>query len=65
MGFIKRWFNTISDRYVTKKLFTTLLRPVLEYGSVIWDPQYAVHSEKIESVHKQFLLFCLRNLGNG
>ena len=64
-GFIKRWAKEFSDPYVTKQLFTTLVLPILEYGSVIWDPQYAIHSNKIESVQKQFLLFCLRNLGNG
>ena len=50
-------------------MFTTLVRPILEYGSIIWDPQHAVHSKnlthKIKSVQKQFLLFCLRYLGNG
>ena len=38
------------DSYVTKQLFNTLVRPILEYESVIWDPQYAVHCDKIESV---------------
>lgn len=63
LGFIKRWSKEFSDPYVTKQLFTTLVRPILEYGSVIWDPQYSVHSNKIESVQIQFLLFCLRGLG--
>ena len=53
-----------SAPYFTKQLFTTLVCPILEYGSVIWDPQYAVHSDKIESIQIQFLLFCLRRLGN-
>ena len=47
------------------QLFTILVRPILEYGSVIWDPKYTVHSGKIESVQIQFLLFCRRRLGNG
>ena len=47
---------------VMLQLFTTLLCPILECGSVIWDPQYAVHSDRIESVQIQFLLFCLRRL---
>ena len=47
-GFIKRWAKEFSDTYVTKQLFTTLIRPILEYGSIIWDPQYA----EIESVQK-------------
>lgn len=57
--FIKRWAKEFRDPYVTKNLFTTLVRPILEYGSVIWDPQYNVYIKKIESVQKQFLLFCL------
>lgn len=63
LGFIKRWAKEFSDPYTTKQLFTTLVRPILEYGSVVWDPQYHVHSNKIESVQIQFLLFCLRGLG--
>ena len=38
---------------------------ILEYGSVRWDHQYAVHCYKIESVQIQFQLSCLRRLGNG
>lgn len=63
LGFIKRWAKEFSDPYTTKQLFTTLVRPILEYGSVVWDPQYQIHSNKIESVQVQFLLFCLRGLG--
>ena len=32
LGFIKRWAKEFSDPYVTKQLFTTLVRPILEYG---------------------------------
>lgn len=63
LGYIKRWSKEFSDPYTTKTLFTTLVRPILEYGSVVWDPQYSVHIKSIESVQKQFLLFCLRGLG--
>ena len=34
LGFIKRWPKEFSDTYVTKQLFTTLVRPILVYGSV-------------------------------
>ena len=57
LGFMKRWVKGFSDPYGTEPLFTTLFRPNLEYGSAIWGFQYAVHSDKIESVQKQFLLF--------
>lgn len=63
LGFIKRWAKEFSDPYTTKQLYTTLVRPILEFGSVIWDPFYNVHSNSIESVQKQFLIFCLRGLG--
>lgn len=62
LGFIKRWAKEFDDPYITKQLFTSLVRPVLEYGSIIWDPSYNVHINIIESVQKQFLLFCLRRL---
>lgn len=60
--FIKRWSKEFKDPYVTKNLFTSLVRPILEYCSVVWDPQYILYIKSIESVQKQFLLFCLRHL---
>lgn len=62
LGFMKRWSKEFSDPYVTKQLYTSLVRPVLEYGSIIWDPCYTIHINLVESVQKQFLLFCLRGL---
>lgn len=62
LSFIKRWAKEFSDPYITKNLFTSLVRPILEYGSVVWDPQYDFYVNMLESVQKQFLLFCLRNL---
>lgn len=63
LGFIKRWAKEFSDPYVTKQLYMTLVRPILEYASIIWNPYYRVHNDAIESVQKRFLLFCLRGLG--
>lgn len=62
LGFIKRWAKEFNDPYVTKTLYTSLVRPILEYASIIWDPIYQTHADSIESVQKQFLLFCLRSL---
>ena len=54
----------ILNPYLTKMLFISLVRPTLEYGSIIWDLCYAVHINwLIDSVQKQFLIFCLRGLG--
>ena len=62
LGFVKRWSKEFNDPYVTKSLYMSLVRPILEYGSVIWDPIYLKYSDFIESVQKQFLIFCLRSL---
>ena len=62
LGFIKRWAKEFDDPYVTKLLFTSLVRPVLEYACIVWYPSYACDISSIESVQKQFLLFSLRQL---
>lgn len=62
LGFIKRWSKEFNDPYVTKLLFISLVRPILEYGSIVWCPRYNCYIDSIESVQKQFLLFCLKGL---
>jgi len=62
LAFIKRWSKEFNDPYITKLLYTSLVRPHLEYASPVWNPSYSVHSDSIESVQKQFLLFALRAL---
>jgi len=60
LGFIKRWAKEFDDPYTTKLLYVSLVRPILEYGSCVWSPQYSNHQDRIESVQKKFLLFALR-----
>ncbi len=43
----------------SEKRWSLKVRPILEYGSVVWNPNYQIHSDKLESVQKQFLLFAL------
>jgi len=38
-----------------KALYCSLVRPILEYGSVIWDPQTACNSIMLERVQRKFL----------
>ena len=63
LGLIKRWAKEFKDPYATKLLYTSVVRPILEYASPVWCPRYQSHIDSIESVQKQFLLFCLRHLG--
>lgn len=62
LGFLKRWAKEFNDSYITKHLFTALVRPSLEYACVVWDPSYNCYIDQIESVQKKFLLFALRGL---
>ena len=61
LGFVKRWCKEFNDPFTTKTLFVSLVRPVLEFGCVIWTPLYESHIMHLESVQKQFLLFALKS----
>ena len=63
LGFMKRQAKQFNDPYVTKALYSAIVRPYLEYCSVAWNPYTVTHVNLIESVQKQFLLFSLRGLG--
>lgn len=62
LGMIKRWAKELNDPYVTKSLFIGLVRSVLEFACQVWNPSYAIHIIRIESIQKKFLLFALQNL---
>ena len=57
LGFVKIWAREFIDPYITKLLYISLVRPILEYASLIWNPYYRSHCNSIESVQKKFLLF--------
>jgi ribonucleases P/MRP protein subunit RPP40 len=50
---IKRCFKT-KDPRVLMKAFTVYVRPIIEYCSVVWNPQYQCYVKQIESVQKRF-----------
>lgn len=62
LGFLKRQAKVYNCPYVTKSLYCALVRPILEYCSVVWDPVFDNAKKRLESVQKQFLLFALREL---
>ena len=63
LGFVKRRAKELNDPYLTRKMYYSLVRPILEYASIVWSPYRKVDIDRIESVQKQFLLFALRHLG--
>jgi len=53
VGMIKRSFVTRNPETL-KKLFTTYINPILNYGSEVWNPSYKGQVEKIEKVQRRF-----------
>ena len=52
LGCIYRRFYRNAHTSVLTKLYTTLVRPLLEYCCVLWDPHLEKDIEKLESVQK-------------
>jgi len=52
LGLIKRSF-VYKNGEVMKKLFTSLVRPLLEYGNVVWYPRYNKDAVKLERVQRR------------
>lgn len=63
LGFVMRICSEFKNHLALKVLYCALVRSVLEYGSVIWFPNYAVHSIKLERVQKKFLKFMFIKFG--
>ena len=40
-----------------KTLFCVPVRPILEYGAIVWDPHTADNSRQLESLQRRFLCF--------
>ena len=52
LGIIKRAFSHL-DKTSFIKLYKSLVRPILEYGNVIWSPQIKRQSQEIEKVQRR------------
>lgn len=63
LGFLMRQAWNFTDPYSLKSLYCSLVRPHLEYSMVVWNPIFAVHSARIESIQKKFLKYALRKIG--
>lgn len=60
LGFLKRVCRDFRNVEALKSVFFAHVRSHLEYASVVWSPYYQKHSDELESVQKNFLLYALR-----
>lgn len=63
LGFIKRTCKEMRNVYALKSIYCAMVRSRLEFAAVVWNPYYAIHCKRIESIQKKFLLYALRYLG--
>ena len=59
-GLIYRQFYTWSSPYTLLQLYTSLVRPDLEYATQVWNPYLIKDIHKLESVQKFALKMCCK-----
>ena len=64
LGFISRFARHFRNSESLKLLYFALVRPHVEYASIIWSPKHTKFIKSIERVQHKFLRFASRILGN-
>jgi hypothetical protein len=62
LEFIRRLSFEFRDPYTLKSLYTSLVRPKLEYASCVWSLFCYVRVDKIERMQRQPIRYALRGL---
>ena len=57
LGFIMRNSRHFKDISTLSLLFNAFVRPKLEYGGIIWNPQYNVHTLNLEGVQRRHVKY--------
>jgi hypothetical protein len=55
LGFLIRCTKEFNDEHCLKTLYVLLVRPLLEYCSVLWNPTQIGYIESLDRVQKRFL----------
>lgn len=56
-GLVLRLMKIFKEPSLTILVYNSIIRSILEYCSVAWNPGYEVHSDRIERVQKRFLYY--------
>jgi hypothetical protein len=61
LGFLIRCTKEFNDEHCLKTLYVSLVRPLLEYCSVLWNPTQFGHIESLDRIQTHFLrLICYK-----
>ena len=63
LGFIARFGKHFKHIRTLKLLFVALVRPQIEYASVIWSPRHKQYTNLIERIQHKFLRLAMRTSG--
>ena len=63
LGFIKRNFSKC-NKNIKLKCYTTLVRPILEYASAVWDTSTKENIKKLEQIQKRTARFITHDKSN-
>lgn len=63
LGFIFRCTRNFNSPLTLVVLFKTLVRPILEYGSVIWSPYQRNHMDLVQQIQTKFIRMLGPRLG--
>lgn len=60
LGFVIRMGRHFVTLDAIMHLYVTLVRPHLDYASVVWSPHYSIHENAVERVQRRFTRFVFR-----
>ena len=63
IGFLRRNLN-ISATSIKERAFFTLVRPLVEYASIVWDPYTQINVQKLEMVQRRAARYVKNRHGN-
>lgn len=63
LGFIIRNGRSFKRPQTKISLYNSLVRSIIEYGSVVWRPHYATHTLRIERIQKRFARHLAYSMG--